>query len=449
MRTIILLLLLLVTSITLTAQFTIQAGAQVHLIGTAQLTLHNTSIENNGGLVTGNSMISFTGTANSSIGGNNPIQFYQLEINKSAGSSLVLQRSTNVNHRIVFTSGFINLLNSDLDLGTAGYLDGENENSRITTTGTGHVMITTTLNAPNYANPGNLGAFITSTQNLGSVTIRRGHQSQTNTSGLRSSIRRKYDITPANNTNLNATLRISYFDGELNSLNENALIFYRSDDGNNWTPQGFSTREPTHNWAEKTGINSFRSWTLSAAGNALPIQFSLFNIKCEGASAIITWRTAQEQNTNRFEIQKSADGLQWTEISTVPAAGNSATEKNYSFTDNNSNQEYYRIAGYDNDGKIKYTSVLRSPCAMKDVFKVWPNPVQRTLFVNIVANEPSAASIKLVDSKGALMKEQRVNVLQGSNQFSIDLGYLPKGMYTVLTEWNNGKNKNTAQIIKQ
>lgn len=448
MRTIILLLLLL-TSITLSAQFYIQAGAQVHLVGGVQFTLHNTSIENNGGLVTGNSMITFTGTANSSISGNNPIQFYQLEINKSAGSSLVLQRSTSVSHGIFFTSGFINLSNFDLDLGTTGSLNFEKENSRITTTGTGHVIITSTLNAPNNVNPGNLGAVISSTQNMGSVTIRRGHQSQTNAAGLGSSIRRKYDINPAFNSNLNATLRINYFDGELNALNENALIFFKTDDGSNWSAQGFSARDATNNWAEKTGINSFRSWTLSAAGNALPIQFSLFNIKCDGPVTIITWRTSQEQNSNRFEIQKSVDGLQWTTIGTVTAAGNSTTEKSYSFTDNNSNQGYYRIAGYDNDGTTKYTSVLRSPCAMKDVFKVWPNPVQRTLFVNIVANESSAANIKLIDSKGALMKEQRVNVLQGSNQFSIELGSLPKGMYTVLTQWNNGRNKNTAQIVKQ
>jgi hypothetical protein len=448
MRTIILLLLILSAS-TLTAQLTIQPGAQVHVIGNEQLTLHNINLVNNGGLVTGTSRISFTGNSNFSIAGSSPIQFHELEVAKSGGAALVLLGPISVSQRILFTSGLLNLNHSDVTLGANAYLDGENENSRITTLGDGRVIATATLNAPSGANPGNLGAIITSTQNLGTVTISRGHESQTNSSGLGSSVRRNYHISPANNTNLDATLRIQYFDGELNSLNENSLVFYRTDDGINWTPQGFSARNTVSNWVERTGINSFRSWTLSAAGNALPIQFSLFNIKCEGPATIITWRTAQEQNSNRFEVQKSVDGLQWTVAGTVAAAGNSVTEKNYSFTENNARQEFYRIAGYDNDGKIKYTSVLRSPCAMKVVFKVWPNPVQRTLFVNIVANEASAANIRVVDSKGAIMKEQRTNVLQGSNQFSIDLGSLPKGMYTVITEWNNGSNKNTAQLIKQ
>jgi hypothetical protein len=67
-------------------------------------------------------------------------------------------------------------------------------------------------------NPGNLGAFITSAANVGVVTIRRGHVSQSG-AGLASSINRYYSITAENNTNLNATLRLKYFDAELNGQN--------------------------------------------------------------------------------------------------------------------------------------------------------------------------------------------------------------------------------------
>lgn len=449
MRAIILLLTFLFTAGTLTAQFVISGGEQVHLTGNAQLTLHNINLINHGGLVTNNSRITFTGNSNFSISGSVPVQFYELEVAKSNGAALVLLRSINVSQRVIFTSGLLDMSHYDVDLGTTGYLDGENQNSRITSLSHGRVIVNANLNAPSGANPGNLGAIITTSENLGSVTVRRGHQSQTNGAGFGSTVRRNYDISPSILGNYNATLRFQYFDAELNSLDENSLTFFQSTDGTNWVPQGFSTRNTASNWVEKTGINSFRLWTLSAAGNALPVQFSLFNIKCEGPGATINWRTAQEQNTNRFEIQKSTDGLQWATAGSIPAAGNSATEKSYSFNDNNSQNSYYRIAAFDNDGKVKYTSVLRSPCTSKDVFKVWPNPVQRTLFVSIVANEASTATIRVMDSKGTLVKLQQAAILPGSNQVSIELGALPKGTYAITAEWNKGQMKNSTQIVKQ
>ncbi|MGB8192320.1 MAG: T9SS type A sorting domain-containing protein [Chitinophagaceae bacterium] len=450
MRSMLLLLLTLLTASALSGQVVITPGAQFFVGGNEQLTLHNTSLVNNGGFIAGNGIVSFTGTANSSISGSVPPQFYELQINKSNGSSVVLLRSIIISQRIQFTSGFLNLNGFDADLGTTGYLQGEQENSRVAGGGGGQVLFATTLNAPSGANPGNLGAIITSTQNLGNVIIRRGHQSQTNGAGLGSSVLRYYDISTTNNTGLNATLRMHYFDGELNAINENSLVFFKNEDGTNWTNQGFAARNTTENWVEKTGINSFRSWTLSGAGNALPVQFTLFNVRCEGSKAIITWKTAQEQNSSRFDVQKSADGVQWTVIESLAAAGNSIAEKSYSYADNNPGQNnYYRIAAYDVDGKIKYTSVLRASCSSKDVFKLWPNPSHGVVFVNIVTDVQSMATLSVFDARGALVKLQKANALQGSNQFSIDLGTLPNGAYSVSAEWNNGKMKQTTQVLKQ
>lgn len=445
------LLILLLTSVNLSAQVTITPGSLFHISGNEQVTFYNISLVNNGNFTTGNGTVTFSGPANSNISGSQPVQFHRLEINKQVGNTLVLQRSISISDRILFTQGFISLGNFDVDLGTTAFLQNENENSRFTGNGSGAVIFTTTLNAPANANPANLGAIISSAQNLGSTTIRRGHDVQTNAGGTGNSIRRHYDILPTNTSNLNATLRMQYFDGELNSLDENALVFFKNDNGTSWVPQGFSTRNTAGNWVEKTGINTFRSWTLSAAGNALPVIFKLFNVQCSGANVIVSWTTAQEQNSSRFDIQKSMDGVQWATMSSASAAGTSTGEMNYAYTDQYAvPNNYYRIAAVDKDGKIVYTSILRSSCGgSKEVFKLWPNPVQRTLFVNIVADASTTATIKFFDVKGVLVKEQRSAIQRGSNQLNIDLGNLPQGMYAVQAEWNNGQSKNTMQIIKQ
>jgi hypothetical protein len=429
----VLLLLPFFSVYTMTAQLIITPGSQFTAAGSVQLTLQNTDLINNGNFTSGNSLVRFTGNVSSSINGIQPIQFFEIELNKTNTSSVILERPIDVIHRILFSSGFLNLNGFNTDLGTTGFLDGEQESSRITGSNGGQVLFNTVLNASTGANPGNLGAIISSNQNLGTVILKRGHEAQINGSGLSNSILRYYDIVPANNSSLNATLRFTYFNGELNGFIENDLIVFKSDDGVNWSAQGFGSKDTVTNFVEKTGIGSFSRWTLSSGINSpLPLHFLLFNAKCEENKLLLTWKTAQEQNTGRFDVEKSVDATHWTVIGSLPASGNSTSEKSYSYTDNFLVQDsYYRIAEYDLNGQVHYTTVLRSSCAVKDFFNLWPNPVRDMVFINIVTRNESQVIIKVFDSKGALIKFRKENVLQGSNQLMVDMKSLASGVYLV------------------
>jgi hypothetical protein len=451
MKLILLILLPLLSACTISSQLMITPGAQFSIADNMQLTLQNTDLVNNGSFIAGNSMTSFTGNVSSSINGSQPIQFNVLEMNKTNKSSVLLHRAIGVTQHILFSSGFLNLNGFNTDLGSTAHLDVEQENTRITGLNGGEVSFNVNLNSPTNSNPANLGVFISSGQNLGNTTIKRGHHSQINGSGLGNSILRYYDIIPANNTNLNATLQFKYLDGELNGLNENSIVFFESQNNTNWTSLGFTFRDVIANFVEKDGISSFGRFTLSSAGNVLPVRFILFNGKCEGNKVLIAWKTAQEQNSSHFDIERSSDGTSWTVIGNLPAAGNSAIEKSYSLTDNNPVQNgYYRIAEYDLDGKVQYSIVLRSSCTATDeAFSLWPNPVHDRIFINIVTANESQAMIKLFDSKGALVKVQKATVLQGSNQLSVDMSALANGVYSLSVDWNNGQMKKAVQVVKQ
>jgi hypothetical protein len=194
------------------------------------------------------------------------------------------------------------------------------------------------------------------------------------------------------------------------------------------------------------GITSADSLSLAS----LPVRFTLFNAKCDNKKVLLTWKTAQEQNSSHFDIEKSEDGIHWTVISTSPAAGNSNSERSYSFTDNNPVQNnYYRIAEFDLDGRSHFTSILQSSCNTTNTFNLWPNPVHDKAFINITANNASQVMIRISDSKGALVKMQRAMVLQGSNQLSVDMKRLANGIYSVSIDWNNGQMKKTVQVLKQ
>lgn len=449
MKTHLLLIPALFFSYVVSGQLTINPGGELHLSGNAQLTLNNTDLVNNGIFSTGSSTVLFNGGVSSVIGGTQPVQFYYLEINKTASGYVRLNRNIGIAGQAGFVSGFLDLNGFDADLGTTGTLFGEQGTSRVIGNNGGAVLYTTILNAPTLANPANLGAFITSVQNLGNVTIRRGHQSQVNGYGNGNSILRYYEITPANNTALDATLRFSYFDEELNGLAESALVLFKRDNAVSWSSDGFDSRNTSINYVEKTGIASFTRLTLSSPNNALPVQFSLFNIKCEGSKIIVNWKTAQEQQSSHFNIERSVDGVQWVTIGTVPAAGNSSSERSYVFTDNSPGQtNYYRIAEHDINGRLVYSGVLRASCGTSDMFNLWPNPLQGVLLINIVTNSASPCRIKVFDSKGGLVKIHQGSVLQGSNQLRIDLGKLPNGMYIVEAEWDYGRIKKVNRVVK-
>ncbi|MBI2729290.1 MAG: T9SS type A sorting domain-containing protein [Sphingobacteriales bacterium] len=208
-------------------------------------------------------IFTFTGTTNVLVSGTTLPLFTNVNVALSGSSKIILQRSISISQNLSFQSGLVDLNNNNIDLGTTGSLIGESETARIIGAAGGYIQAIKILNAPASVNPGNLGAVITSAQNLGSTTIRRGHVAQTDVATPNFSIQRYYDITPTTNTSLNATLRINYFDAELNGKTEANLSAWKSTDNINWSYAGFSTRNAASNFVEANTIASFSRWTLS------------------------------------------------------------------------------------------------------------------------------------------------------------------------------------------
>ena len=433
----------------ISAQLEISSGAQVFIVGSVRITLQNTSLTNNGSFTAGSSIISFTGNASSSISGNKPVAFAELEINKTNNTSVILQRAVSVTKRVLFSSGFLNLNGFNTDLGTTGRLDSEKESSRVTGVNGGEVLFRAALNAPIAANPANLGLFITSAQNLGNVIIKRGHQLQSG-NGAGSTILRYYDIMPINNTRLPATFRFNYLDGELNGLTESALVLLERQNTANWTSLGFTSKDAVVNFVEKTNINSLGRFTLSVVSNLAPVTLVLLDTKWQENNVLLSWKTAQEQRNNYFHIERSIDRSHWIGIGTQTAANNSAFEYEHSFTDTHPVQNaFYRIAEYRLDSNVYYSNVMNSSKAATDLFSLWPNPFQDRVFIKIIAGNSSQALIKVFDSKGAVVKVQQAILVQGNNQLHVDLEALANGVYHLSVEWNNGQMKKSMQIIKQ
>ncbi len=249
----------------------------------------------------------------------------------------------------------INFGSNNITLGTSGYLS-EGNYRFYGSTGT----ITTTRNLSNISgqNVGGLGAKITTTANMGSTTITRGHSAHQN------SILRYYNIVPTNNTDLSATLVFNYHDDELNGVTEANLGLFKSSDGTNWTGM-LGTLDSDNNTITLTGIGGFSLWTAGDKNSPLPVELTSFTASTVENKVVLNWQTATEVNNYGFEVQRSVASGQlsaWETIGFVDGNGNSNSVKEYSFVDASiplsASSISYRLKQIDNDGGFSYSDEI-------------------------------------------------------------------------------------------
>jgi hypothetical protein len=418
------------------------SGAQIVVAG-GYLVVDNLNLVNNGVFTHTAGTVSFTGSTNTIIGGTGSPQFNVLELNKP-GARLQLQTGISVNDQVLFTNGIFELNNNNIVLAPAAYLNGENENSRITGAAGGYVEITNLLNAPTAANPGNLGMVITSPANLGATVIRRGHVSQTNGANMVNSILRYYDVLPANNSALQATVGIHYFDAELNGLAEPMLTVWKSPNTTTWTELGYNTRNTATNFVDEINIADMARFTLSSELYLLPLMINDLHTKCLNNQVIITWQTGGAIHTGQFIIDRSLNGADWQPIAAIPVTGSNS----YAYTDGQSfTGAWYRIVQVADNGHQTISPAVQSNCGAPDVARVFPNPAYGNAWLQLQSAARTTVVMHLYDHKGALVRLKTAHAAAGLNQFDLQMSLLPQGIYSLVVHWGNGLVK-TIKIVK-
>jgi hypothetical protein len=168
-------------------------------------------------------------------------------------------------------------------------------------------------------------------------------------------------------------------------------------------------------------------------GVVLAVNWLSFTAQKNGAhSALLSWTTANENNNDHFEIERSSDGISFTKIGSIHAVVY-ATSKTYSFTDNLllSGTNYYRIKQVDKDGNYQYSSIQK--VSMADVVKRWnlyPNPAKNntTLFA---LNNYNKAEISASDLNGKIVYHSIQNNIVAGQQITIPAQQLSKGVYII------------------
>lgn len=167
---------------------------------------------------------------------------------------------------------------------------------------------------------------------------------------------------------------------------------------------------------------------------------NLSSVLVEGR-ARITWQTASEENADHFSIQQSLNGINFTEVGTVPAAGNSQAIIRYSYTltdiPGNAAYLYFRVLTIDKDKKQQYSDIilLHLPKAAEASFvkKMYPNPAENGDHVHFDFNSErnGKMDITIFEPTGRKLFYMPVTAVEGFNQTHMPLPKLRKGNYFV------------------
>jgi hypothetical protein len=184
--------------------------------------------------------------------------------------------------------------------------------------------------------------------------------------------------------------------------------------------------------------------TLNPPSN-LPLSLTAFAASFNGTASQLKWTSANEINVKGFSVEKSLNGIDFSEIAFVKGQNN-IQQNLYSFSDVDvkTGVNYYRLKMINNDGSVKYSNTIIISNKQSLQTTVFPNPV----ISNVTINHGKAfagAVLRLFTLDGKLIRTTPVQI--GAIQTTLPASQLLKGNYLLIYE-NNGE-KTSVQFTKQ
>ncbi|WP_126973813.1 Ig-like domain-containing protein [Gynurincola endophyticus] len=178
----------------------------------------------------------------------------------------------------------------------------------------------------------------------------------------------------------------------------------------------------------------------------LPIVVSEFDVKRENGVNVLRWKTSLEENASHFGIERSIDGVTFTEIARISADNRSSYKYEDAFQHNG--KVYYRLKLVDLDETAEYSSVKFVETENRFNLSVHPNPaVNGRTYLN-TGGYSGTVSVRISDAVGRTVAQKQLNVQQNA---TVELPLLPsqKGIYYIMVLDSQGNRILQTKILNQ
>jgi hypothetical protein len=301
-------------------------------------------------------------------------------------------------------------------------------------------------------------------------------------------VQRHYDITPTTNASTaTSTITLYFLQSEFDAFNT-ARGFYAAlptgaadaagksnlritqYNGTGTAPGNYTGASTLIDPSDASIVwnSNLNRWeiTFSATGSGgfyvhtgnfvLPVTQLNFRGEQSGSINKLIWSTATEINNRGFELERSADGRNFSSVIFVASKaenGNSTTILNYNYNDArpNAGSNYYRLKQVDKDGNYAYSNVVLLSRKVTDITlsSVYPNPTDREL--NLVITSPRSEKVMIVvtDLTGKIILQRSTQLVTGDNQETLNVQRLAAGTYVIKAVCANGCETAVHRFVKQ
>ncbi|MEP6675537.1 MAG: metallophosphoesterase [Ferruginibacter sp.] len=237
-------------------------------------------------------------------------------------------------------------------------------------------------------------------------------------------------------------------------VNGSSVTLTASWPGNyHWNPGSATTRSitvvpPSNATTNYTVTDNFGCITDHFSVTAtlpLPVSLLSFDARLNINKVDLGWTTASENNNKYFSIERSANAIDFTGLGNVNSGGNSATVKQYTFTDlaPMPGISYYRLSQTDIDGRIQYLGtkrILYSTGKSFDVKVIAQN--NNILELQINATAAGVYHLAVYDMLGKTIQQQNIFIASGITHQQVRLS---SGVY--VWELTNDKGEKVSQKV--
>lgn len=168
----------------------------------------------------------------------------------------------------------------------------------------------------------------------------------------------------------------------------------------------------------------------------LPVHLLSFDAKVANPSAVdLDWSVAGEDELAGYDIQRSADGLNWESIAFVPTT-TAGVLKHHRYTDGQALQgrSFYRLRLHEKGGPAFNYSAQRMVAIQVRTagLSLRPNPASNHVTLSLEHGRTEAASLRITGMQGTLFVNEGIKLQIGVNTISVPLAAnWPPGHYVV------------------
>jgi uncharacterized repeat protein (TIGR01451 family) len=201
----------------------------------------------------------------------------------------------------------------------------------------------------------------------------------------------------------------------------------------------FDYNAPVQTNTEKTVVQNL----------VLPLQLLSFTAQRNNETNLLKWSTADEINTDHFEIQRSSNGKDFSAIGYIQSLNNGKITNNYQYTDNSplKGVNFYRLKMVDKDGKYTYSLVRSINNASSFDVTVYPNPVKNNLVLDFISEKNLDMQLQIINAEGKILLYRKIEVVEGESKQTINASALSAGNYFIKLISSEGET--ALRFIKQ